>query len=334
MSEQLLQWLAQVEEDALEPDLPICDAHHHLWDYPESCYLLDEILVDLNSGHNIRSTVFVECGSMFRADGSEEMKTVGETEFVQGIAAMSASGKYGPARVAAGIVGFADLRLGDRVVPVLEAQLAASPNRFKGIRHGCGWHKDKRIRRSHSQPPEGLLSDTTFRKGFSQLQQYGLSFDAWQYHTQLGELTRLAQKFPDTPIVLDHVGGPLGIGPYEGKRDDVFQDWKTSITQLAQCSNIVVKLGGLAMPVNGFKWHHRAQPPTSAELAAVQEPYYLHCLETFGVERCLFESNFPMDRLSCSYTVLWNAFKRITKGFSASEKAALYHDNAVRIYRL
>jgi len=334
MSEQLLQWLAQVEEDALEPDLPICDAHHHLWDYPESRYLLDEILVDLNSGHNIRSTVFVECGSMFRADGPEEMKTVGETEFVQGIAAMSGSGQYSPARVAAGIVGFANLHLGDGVSPVLEAHLAASPNRFKGIRHGCGWHKDERIRRSHSQPPEGLLTDTTFQKGFARLQQYGLSFDAWLYHTQLGELTLLAQKFPDTLIILDHVGGPLGIGPYEGKQDEVFQDWKKSITQLAQCPNVVVKLGGLAMPVNGFKWHQRAQPPTSTELAAVQEPYYLQCLEAFGVERCLFESNFPMDRLSCSYTVLWNAFKRITKGFSATEKAALYHDNAIRNYRL
>ncbi len=334
MSEELFRWLAQVEEEALEPELPICDPHHHLWDYPESRYLLNEILCDLNSGHNIRSTVFVECNSMFRADGPEQMKPVGETEFVQGIAAKSASGEFGDARVAAGIVGFADLSLGTRVTAVLEAHLAASPNRFRGIRHACGWHTDKRVRRSHSGAPKGLLLDSIFQQGFAQLEKYGLSFDSWLYHTQIGELTQLAQKFPDTQIILDHIGGPLGIGPYHGKRDEVFSAWKKAISNIATCPNVMIKLGGLAMPVNGFDWHKQEKPPTSPELAAAQKPYYLHCLEEFGIERCMFESNFPVDRVSCSYTVLWNVFKRITSSFSADEKAALFHDNAVRVYRL
>ena len=334
MTQELLQWLSQVEEEVLEPGLPICDPHHHLWDYPESRYLLHEILQDLNSGHNIRSTVFVECNSMFRADGPKEMKPIGETEFVQGIAAMSASGQFGDTRVAAGIVGFADLSLGSRVKAVLEAHLAASPNRFRGIRHACGWHTDERVHGSHSGAPQGLLLDSTFQQGFAQLHKYGLCFDSWLYHTQISELTQLANKFPDTQIILDHVGGPLGIGPYRGKRNEVFTTWKKEISEIAKCPNVMVKLGGLAMPVNGFDWHKQEKPPTSVELATAQKPYYLHCLEEFGTERCMFESNFPVDRVSCSYTVLWNAFKRLTANFSASEKNALYHDNAVRVYRL
>ncbi len=333
-TDELLQWLSLVKEETLEPELPICDPHHHLWDYPESRYRLHEVLDDLNSGHNIRSTVFLECGSMFRADGPDEMKPVGETEFVQGIAAMSAGGQYGETRVAAGIVGFADLLLGANVAPVLEAHITASPNRFKGIRHSCSWHADQRIKNSHSGAPPGLYLDSTFRKGFAQLQKYNLTFDSWLYHTQIKELTQLARKFPDTLIILNHVGGPLGVGPYENRRDEVFKDWKKEINELALCPNVVVKLGGLAMAVNGFKWHKHDRPPTSTELAATQETYYLHCLDEFGIERCMFESNFPVDRISCSYNVLWNSFKCITGGFSAAEKAALFHDNAVRVYRL
>ena len=331
---ELLSWLGQVEEEPLEPDLPICDPHHHLWDYPQSRYLLDDVLQDLNSGHNICSTVFAECGSMFRADGPQELKPIGETEFVQGIAAMSASGQYGETRVAAGIVGFADLLLGSKAAPVLEAHLAASPNRFRGIRHSASWHMDDRIRNSHSGAPEGLLLNTTFREGFALLQKYNLSFDSWLYHTQVHELTNLAQAFPETLIILDHIGGPLGIGPYQGKRDAVFIEWRNAISKLSRCPNVVVKLGGLAMAVNGFEWHKQQKPPTSAELASAQKPYYLHCLDAFGTERCMFESNFPVDRISCSYNILWNSFKRITQNFSTSEKAALYHDNAVRVYRL
>lgn len=329
------EWLNQTSEEALEPELSICDPHHHLWDYPQSRYMLPEILYDMSGGHNIRSTVFVECRSMHRASGPEAMKPVGEVEFIQGIAAMSASGQYGETRVAAGIVGHADLSLGESVCEVLEAHLIAGANRFRGIRHATAWDTDEEIRSTvYVAPKSGMLLDSKFREGFARLNQYDLSFDAWLYHPQIPELTQLARKFPDTKIILDHVGGPLGLGRYAGRRDEIFLQWKKDISELADCPNVVVKLGGLAMPINGFAWDKKEKPPNSKELEETQQPYYLHCLEKFGVSRCMFESNFPVDRVSCSYTVLWNAFKRIAKNFSADEKAALFHDNAVQVYRL
>jgi L-fuconolactonase len=330
-------WLDQVQEAALEPNLPIIDPHHHLWDYPKvesGRYLLDELLADINSGHNIVATVFVECGSMFRANGPEALKPIGETEFVQGIAAMSASGTYGKTRVAAGIVGFADLLLGARVREVMEAHIAASPNRFRGIRHAVSWHESADIRNAHSKPPQGLLLHKTFREGFAHLAPLGLSFDAWLFHTQIDELTDLAHAFPETTIVFDHFGGPLGIGPYAGKADDVFDTWCQSVNELARCPNIVAKLGGINMTLNGFAWNKRDKPPTSQQLADATRRYYLHAIERFGPSRCMFESNFPMDKLSCSYAVLWNSFKRLAENFSAAEKAALFHDTAARVYRL
>ena len=326
-------WLASGEEEALEPDLPICDPHHHLWDHPQSRYLLDELLADTR-GHRVVTTVFVECGSMYRADGPPALRPVGETEFVQGVAAQSASGGYGEMRANAGIVGHADLLLGDAVAPVLEAHLAASPNRFRGIRHSAAWHESPKIRRSHSAPPPHMLADAKFRDGFARLAPLGLSFDAWLYHTQIDELADLAGAFEDTTIVLDHVGGPLGIGPFEGRRDEVFPLWQRSISEIARRENVHVKLGGLAMPINGFGWHKRPRPPGSEELARAQAPYLLHCIEVFGPERCMFESNFPVDKASCSYTVLWNAFKRLSRDFGADERAALFHDTAARVYGL
>jgi predicted TIM-barrel fold metal-dependent hydrolase len=330
-------WLDQVAEAPLEPALPIIDPHHHLWDYPKVAngrYLLDELLADIRSGHNVVATVFMECGSMYRAAGPGSLRPVGETEFVQGIAAMSASGTYGATRAAAGIVSFADLSLGAAVREVLEAHGQASRNRFRGIRHAAGWNASDDIRKSHTNPPEGLLLQKKFREGFAQLKALGLSFDAWLYHPQLPELTDLARAFPDTTIVLDHFGGPLGIGPYAGKSDEVFNDWRKSIDELAKCPNVVAKLGGINMAINGFGWHKRVKPPTSAELVAATKRYYLHTIERFGVERCMFESNFPVDKASCSYAVLWNSFKRLTENFTAAEKASLFHDNAKRIYRL
>jgi predicted TIM-barrel fold metal-dependent hydrolase len=328
------EWLAQAREEILEPALPICDPHHHLWDHPGNRYLLDELLEDLGSGHNVVSTVFVECAAMYRADGPEEMRCVGETEFVQGVAAMSASGRYGGIRAASGIVSLANLSLGSRVKAVLEAHLAASPNRFRGIRHAAGWHASPDIRNSHTNPSKGLLGDKGFREGFAELAPLGLSFDAWLYHPQIPELTDLARAFPGTTIILDHFGGPLGIGPYEGRADEVFADWRKAVDDLARCPNVVVKLGGINMAVNGFGWHKRALPPTSEELAAATQRYYLHTIEKFGVQRCMFESNFPVDKISCSYAVLWNSFKRIAGRFGSAERAALFHDTAARVYRL
>jgi predicted TIM-barrel fold metal-dependent hydrolase len=326
-------WLAQVNEPVLEPNLPICDPHHHLWDHPNSRYLLDELLLDTGSGHNVVSTVFVECASMYRADGPDALKPVGETEFVNGIAAMSASGGYGAMRACKGIVGLADLSLGERVGDVLDAHVAVGA-RFKGIRHAAGWDASADVRNSHTNPPPGLLLDKTFRAGFRELGRRGLSFDAWLYHPQIPELTDLARAFPETTIILDHFGGPLGIGPYEGKRDEIFAQWKRSIAELSKCQNVVAKLGGLAMPINGFNFHRRERPATSDELVAAGGEYYRHAIDCFGPKRCMFESNFPVDKASCSYRTLWNAFKKIAAGASDSEKAALFHDTASRVYRL
>jgi predicted TIM-barrel fold metal-dependent hydrolase len=327
------QWLAQVTEEILEPGRPICDPHHHLWDYPGRRYLLDELLADTGSGHHIVATVFVECVSMYRADGPEAMRPVGETEFVNGVAAMSASGGYGPTRVGAGIVAFADLTLGDRVGAVLDAHLEASP-RFRGIRHSTAWDKSDQVRSANTNPPPGLLGDPRFRQGFAELARRGLSFDAWLYHPQIPELTDLASAFPDTAIVLDHFGGPLGVGPYQGRREEIFSYWKGAVRELARCPNVVAKLGGLVMPLNGFGFHRRERPASSHELVRATRDWYLHTIDCFGPDRCMFESNFPVDKASCSYHVLWNSFKRLAADWSETDKALLFHDTATRVYRL
>ena len=333
-------WLDRTQEATLEPELPICDPHHHLWDhregsiYPMRRYLLDELLADTGSGHNVVSTVFIECRAMYRADGPKAMRPVGETEFVNGIAAMSASGQYGETRAAAGIVGHADLTQGDAVTAVLEAHIAAGGGRFRGIRYSVSWDASDQVRNAFTHPPESLYLDATFRQGFARLAPLGLSFEGWLYCRQMPELVELARAFPETVIVLNHFGGPLGIGPYAGRRDEIFQQWRLDIAELAKCPNVVAKLGGINMEINGFGWHERERPPTSEQLAEATAPYYNHCIEQFGVERCMFESNFPVDMISCSYNVLWNAFKRIAGDCSADEKAHLFHDTAARVYRL
>jgi len=339
-------WLALTTEETLEPDLQICDPHHHLWDtgyepgvafraeQVANRYLLDEILADTSSGHNVVSTVFIECASMYKAEGPDALRPVGETEFVNGIAAMSASGQYGKTRIAAGIVGFADLNLGAAVGEVLDAHIAAGCGRFRGIRHAGGYDENPGVRNSHTNPFPGMFADATYREGFAELEPRQMSFEGWCYHKQIPELTDLARAFPDTTIILNHFGGPLGIGPYEGKREDYFAQWRNDIVALAECENVVAKLGGINMKVNGFSWHKNDKPPTSEELSVATRNYYEHCIETFGANRCLFESNFPVDKITCSYNVLWNTFKRITSGYSADEKASLFHDTAARVYRI
>ena len=321
------------QEEILEPDRAICDPHHHLWDYPEHRYLLDELLADVSSGHNVVSTVFMECMAMYRAEGPDELKPVGETEFVNGIAAMSASGNYGDARLCASIVGFADLTLGSAVGDVLDAHLAASP-RFVGIRHASGWSEFDEIRISHTKPTRDLLSQPTFHAGMRELKSRNLSFDAWLYHPQIDQLTALANAFSDQVIIFDHFGGPLGIGPYAGKSPEVFSDWKKSVAELARCENVFAKLGGLAMPINGFDLHKRETGVTSEELVDTNGHYYEFMIEHFGPNRCMFESNFPVDKVSCSYAVLWNSFKRMVSGCSEDEKRALFHDTAVSVYKV
>ncbi|HUB96079.1 MAG TPA: amidohydrolase family protein [Stellaceae bacterium] len=328
------QWLATRVEEAIEPERPIIDPHHHLWDRQQR-YLLDELLKDLNTGHKILATVYLQCGSMYRAGGDPAYASVGETEFVNGIAAMSASGGYGTARACAGIVGHADLYgLGAGVEPVLEAHVRAGGGRFRGVRNSSVWDADASIVSVPVPPPRGLLGDARFREGFARLATFGLSFDAWLYHPQIGELAALARAFPDTTIVLDHVGGPLGVGAYKGRRADVFAVWRDAIREIARCPNVNVKLGGLGMKWIGFGFEEKPRPPASEELAREWRPYLETCIEAFGPDRAMFESNFPVDKQSCSYAALWNAFKRFAGPYSEAEKKALFFGTAARVYRL
>ena len=328
-------WLSQVQEEILEPDLPIVDPHHHLWDRPDSRYMIDDLQTDIESGHNIISTVFVECGSMYRQDGPERLRPVGETEFVNSVAEKNVQKNSGvaPRRICEGIVGHADLTLGEEVDEVLKAHIEMAPERFRGIRHSVSWDASQEIRNANTNPPQGILGDKQFREGVRRLSAYNLSFEAWLYHPQIPELTELARACPDVTIVFDHFGGPLGIGPYAEMRSEIYRKWQGDIAELSTCSNVVAKLGGLNMAINGFKWHKRLTPPTSEELAA-NKHYYLHTIDCFGPERCMFESNFPVDKLSCSYNVLWNSFKIIVHHLTRKQKADLFHGTASRVYRL
>jgi L-fuconolactonase len=341
---QNLAWIQLTPEATLEPELLICDCHHHLWDYPDSVpenqlrhqwvrhYMLTDMLQDIGKGHNVRETVVVESRTMYRNYGPKEYRPVGQTEFAQGIAAQAATGLYGQTLVAAGIVGYVDLALGDAVAPILEAHLIAGKDRFRGIRNVLTWHSGHVI--ESRIPGPDFITSPMFLKGFSCLHTYHLSFDTFIFHPQLAEMAKLAKAFPDTPIILEHFGGLLGIGPYVNKREEVFQSWKQGITALKEYPNVIMKMSGLGQLLNGFEWNKRAVPPGSEELAKTIKPYFDHCIESFGVSRCMLESNYPVDRISFSYTVLWNAFKRLTKEYTKSEKAALYRDNAVKLYRL
>ncbi len=324
-------WLARVAEPPLEPELPIIDPHHHFAVHADEAYDLSALAADIASGHRIEATVYIECRANYRQDGPVEMQPVGETEHVVGMVSGRRSDTFEPC---AGIVGHADLLLGARVREVLEAQIVAGKGRFKGIRNSTVSHPDPTARGAASNRAPGVLMETSFRDGFACLAPLGLTFDAWLYYTQIGELTDLARAFPETTIVLDHVGGVIGIGPYVGRRDEVFTDWKRAIAALAACPNTRVKLGGLGMRLLGFGFHELPDPPTSEQLAKAWRPYIETCIELFGVDRCMFESNFPVDKVSCGYGVLWSAMKRITAGCSAQDKADLFHDTAKRVYQL
>jgi L-fuconolactonase len=331
----LNRWIARSrKEQALEPELPIIDPHHHLWDDDRGPYLLPDILGDIGGGHNVKATVFIECRTHYRAGASDAERPLGEVEFVNGISAMSASGGYGPARIAAAIVGHADLRLGEKVQDILERQIALTGGRMRGIRWSIPYDASEVGKHVSRFVEEGISRDATWRAGFSRLAKLGLSFEGWCYHPQLPEITALARAFPDTTIILNHVGGLLGVGPYASRAKEEFQAWKRSIVELATCPNVVVKLGGLGMLIFGFDLHQRDDPPSSEVLAATWKPFLETCIEAFGTRRGMYESNFPVDKQSCDYTACWNAFKRISAGASAAEKAALFHDTAARVYRI
>ena len=332
-------WLELTQEETLEPDLPICDPHHHFWDFrperiPYQRYLLHDLATDINSGHNVRSTVFIEARAMYRAEGPEEMRPVGEVEFVQGLAAASATGLYGPGQAAAAIIGHANLNLGATVEPALEALQAASPGRFRGIRHSVTWDPHPEVDNTAAHNMEGQLASDNFRAGAQALSRMGLSLEGWLYFPQLPELADFAKAMPDLTIILNHIGGLLRVGPYGGREEEVMGIWKSGIAAVAACPNVVVKLGGIGMPRTGFDWHTRNRPIGSEELAEAMAPLMNYCIEQFGPSRCMFESNFPVDKVSYSHHILYNAFKRLSAGYSATERADMFHDTAARAYRI
>jgi len=321
-------WLDRRKEPILEPELPIVDPHHHLFVVPGWRYLLDEFLLDTSTGHNIIATVFVQARSMYRASGPIEMRPIGEVEFANGIAAICASGYCGKTKVAAGIVGQADLTLGSRVEPVLAALMRASGDRFRGIRYITAWDADTSLIRSNFTAPPGLLADKTFREGFAVLSCLGLSFDALVLHPQLDDVANLARAFPDTKIVLNHVGRPVG------KLNEVFPRWAASIKALASHENCYIKVGGFGADLYGLGFEKQAEPPSSEMVANAARPYVETCIEAFGTRRSMFESNFPIDKVGYSYPIFWNACKLLTRGASVTETADLFAGTAARFYRL
>jgi predicted TIM-barrel fold metal-dependent hydrolase len=327
-------WLEKRHEEIIEPGLPIIDPHHHLWDRPGYRYLFPELLADVGSGHNIRATCYEQAREMYRADGPDELKSLGETEFVSGVSAMSASGKYGPTRCITGIIAFVDLRVGSPAKGVLERHIAVSDARVRGIRNGSTWSDDPTLKTFTAGGPEGLLLDKSFREGFASLAPLGLTFDAWMFQTQLRDLVDLARAFPQTTIVLNHCGGPLAVGPYAGKREEAFAEWRDRIREVASLPNTYVKLGGLGMKPIGYTFFDNDQPPSSQDLEKAWRPYIETCITAFGPQRSMFESNFPVDKGTCSYQVLWNAFKRIAAGYSVDEKSALFSGAASKAYHL
>ena len=327
-------WLATTAEEVIEPELEICDPHHHLWSeatgrYPR--YDLEDLLADTGAGHRVIDTVFIDCAANYRTAGPEPMRPVGETEFVVDRAERS-DGTPG-ARIA-GIVSHADLMLGDAVEEVLVAHVEAARGRFRGIRHAGAWDPSPEIPRSHSNPPPQMYARDDFRRGLAVLGRMGLSFEAWQFHPQLDEVAALAAAHPEVTIIVNHIGAPLGIGPYSGRREEVLAAWRPAMARLAAQPNIVLKVGGIGMSRYGVGFETWPQPPTSDQLLEVWGEVLRWCIDTFGPARCMFESNYPVDSESCSYLVLWNAFKKISQGYAPAERAELFHGTARRVYRL
>jgi predicted TIM-barrel fold metal-dependent hydrolase len=327
-------WLALREEQPIDPDTPIVDAHHHLWDKPGGRYTCEEMEADIAGGHNVVATVLVETRDNFATSGDPALRSLVETEMAAAVSVDCEKRSPACPHIAAGIIGFIDLRLGDRAGEILDIHIDAAKGRFRGVRNASAWHQDPAARGSVLSPPEGLLVDPEFRRGFRQLVRRGLTFDAWMYHTQLDEAVSLARAFPDARIVLNHQGGPIGIGPYSGRRSDVFAVWRAGMKAVADCRNISVKLGGLGMLMAGFDFHERSLPPTSDDLVEGWGPYFETCIDFFGPERCMFESNFPVDKGTASYNVVWNTFKKVAKRFSLTEQSSLLCTTAKKTYGL
>ena len=333
------EWLAQVSEEVIDPDQRIIDPHHHLWpgvsiDSSQSStqYLLEELWADTGSGHNVTHTVFIDCGQCYWDLADSNLNPVGETEFVKALADLSKENSQ--QATISGIIGHVDMLLGFESERILEKHLEVGQGLFKGIRHAGGWDPHPNVRNSHHNACEGLYLKSDFLDGLQTLAKLGYVFEAWQYHHQIPQITQLADKFPDLTIILNHFSGPLGIGPYANKEKEIFAQWQKDLKVLSQHQNVYAKLGGLAMPVNGFGFHTQTQPPTSDEFLTVQKKYYETALEYFTPARCMFESNFPVDKASISYAVLWNAFKKLARSYSPEEKDSLFYKTATEVYRI
>ena len=325
---------AAVREEIVEPDRPIIDTHHHLWETQTPLwgrYVLENLWADTDSGHHIEKTVFVDCRSGYRTEGPEHLRPVGETEYVAGVAAASA-GRNGAATISA-IVAHADLLLGGAVEDVLQAHGEAGGGLFRGIRH-AGAHDTTATLTIAGRGRPCPYGEDAFRAGMRTLGRLGYTFDGWHFFHQNQDFLALARAVPETTMILDHFGTPLGVGAYAGRGEEIFTRWRDDIAAIAECPNTVAKLGGLAMPDNGFGWDTRDMPPTSDEFVVAQKRYYLHTIDCFGPDRCMFESNFPVDRLSISYPVMWNGMKKIVADFSEDEKHAMFYGTAARVYRL
>lgn len=324
-------WLAQRVEPAIDPGRRIIDAHHHLWKRGGSTYLADELLADTCATHDITHTVFVECRSKYDREAAVALQPVGETRFVAG----QADAMTGRGTTLGAIVGFADLTLGDGVDEVLDAHEAAGAGLFRGVRHATAWSAHDEIPTSHTEPTDGLLGTDEFRRGAARLSARGHSFDAWMYHPQLPELVGFARSLPDLTIVLNHFGAPLGIGPHAGRADGVDAEWRQSLSDLAACPNVMLKLGGIGMDQYfGTTWAQQPTPPSSEEVASHWSERVRWCIDTFGPERAMFESNYPVDRQTLPYAVLWNSFQIMAAGYDDAEQDQLFWETAAATYRL
>lgn len=327
------EWLDQVIEEIIEPELEIIDPHHHLWPAGQGLpYQRDDLHrdVDGHSGqgaHNVVKTVFMECGSAYDRDAPEHLRSLGETRYIAEQALTD------PRPLMRGIVGHVDLRRDD-VDDLLDRHIDAGRGLFRGVRDALSHAEHPDAMMIPGRAPRDLYLDENFRRGVRRLGERGLTYDSWHYHHQNREFLELARAIPGTTMVLDHFGTPIGVGPYATQREEIFEQWKVDIADIAALPNTVAKIGGLAMPDNGFGWNLADRPPTSDEFIASQARYYLHAIECFGPERCMFESNFPVDRLSISYGVLWNAYKKMTADFTANERAALFSGTAARVYKV
>jgi L-fuconolactonase len=325
-------WLATHQEAVIDRNQPIIDAHHHLFDRADQTYLEEDLKADIGTELNVIATVLVQARSFYRTDGPEAFRPIGETEYAAAVAEKANSSDE--PKLCAAIVGYADLTLGDAVRPVLEAHIAAGRNRFRGIRHILAWDADARLLNPAYPTSEDLMDGPEFRAGMSHLVDLDLSFDAWIFFHQIPKLAALARRFPDVQIVLNHCGGILGIGGYADRRDDVFEQWRATMTELSKCPNVMVKIGGLGMALSGFGFANLAQAPSSETLAMTWQPWVNTCIDLFGVERSMFESNFPVDKCSYSYVTGWNAMMRLSFGLKQTERDALFFGTASRMYRI